>query len=181
MAYKRSYHWSRKLALTLLMLVVFSAGLMAHQFYLSITTLQHHPESQKLTLSVKLFLNDLEEAIYQQEGVRLGLWRDAPIDGALDHVARYVRANLSIRINGAPVSLKYIDEQMEAAEVIEDNVIICQLEVEDIPEITTITVHNSLLIEAFDSQTNLVKVRANGTRKSLNLDKRLPEGELSFD
>lgn len=170
----------KRWALTLGLLALLPSGLMAHQFYLSITTIQHHAESQKLTVSVKLFVNDLEEAIYQEKGLRLGLWKNEPIPDAQAYVAQYLASRLFISINDAPVYLEFISQQVEGAEVLADHVIICELEATDIAEIAKIKVQNSLLTEAFDSQTNIVKIRANDTRKSLNLDSRLSEGEVTF-
>ena len=42
-------------------------------------------------------------------------------------------------------------------------------------------VNNQFLTESFDSQTNIVFIIANGMRKSLNLDRKISEGEISFN
>ena len=50
-----------------------------------------------------------------------------------------------------------------------------------INEIKTISIQNSLLTENFDSQANIVVISANGVRNTLNLDKRIPEGEIIYN
>ena len=40
---------------------------------------------------------------------------------------------------------------------------------------------DQFLTESFDSQTNIVFIVANGMRKSLNLDRKISEGEISFN
>lgn len=167
--------------MTLLLVVLFPAGLFAHQFYISITTIQHHPGTDKLTVQIKIFVNDLEESIFQERGIRLGLWQNKPIENAQSYVEEYVASNLSILINGTPIPLKFLNQQVKSADVIEDHVIICQLEANKVSEITTIKVHNSLLTEAFDSQTNIVNIHVNDTRKTINLDKRLPEEKITYN
>lgn len=162
------------------MVVVFSTVLSAHEFYISITSIQHHPETKKLSVSVRLFINDLEEAILQEEGVRLGLGTNRLLENAQEYLKRYLRSNLSIAVNASPIPLNYLNHEVETAEVVEDNVITCLLEANDVPEITTIKVLNTFLTEAFDSQVNIVNIRANATKKVINLDRRIPEDEVAF-
>jgi len=154
--------------------------LSAHDFYLSVTSIQYHPETQRLSVKVKLFINDLETSILQEQGVRLRMGTDTPHEFAPIYVEQYLCSKLFISINGSPISLSYLNQQVEPAEVFEDNVIICQLEAHDIPPITTIKVYNSLLTDAFDSQTNIINIRANNTVKVINLDRKLPEDEVCY-
>jgi hypothetical protein len=69
---------------------------------------------------------------------------------------------------------------METGQFIEDNIITCELEACNIIEITKISIQNNLLTESFDSQVNIVEINANGNRRTLNLDKKLPEGEVIY-
>ena len=159
---------------------LFPAVVNAHQFYISITNIQHDPETEKLRIKVKIFVNDLEESIYQDKGIRIGLWKDEPIENAQSYVEEYLSENLSLSINGEPIPMKFLSQNVQSAEVIEDHVIICQLEAYNVGRIKTISVRNSLLTEAFDTQANIVNIRANDTRKTINLDKRLPEDQITY-
>jgi len=171
--------WRRNV-LILLWVGVFPITLQAHQFYLSITSIKHHPETQKLTIRVKLFVNDLEESIFQERGVRIGLWGNTPVENAESYVEHYVFSKLFISINDTPVPLTLVHQTVEPAEVLEDDVLVCQLEAYNISQIATIKVHNSLLTDTIDSQINIVNIRANGTKKVINLDRKLPEERVSF-
>ena len=157
-----------------------TTALNAHQFYISITNIQHDPEAEKLRIKVKIFVNDLEESIYQDKGIRIGLWKNEPIENAQSYVEEYLSENLSLAINGEAISMSFLSQKVESADVIEDHVIICQLEAYDVGRIKTISVRNSLLTEAFDTQANIVNIRANDTRKTINLDKRLPEDQITY-
>lgn len=166
--------------MALLMVGVFPIVLMAHQFYVSITSMQHHPETQKLSIRVRLFANDLEESIFQEQGVRLGFWTNSPLENAQAYVESYVSSRLFISVNDSPIRLNFISQKVESAEVIDDTVIICELEAYDVSEIATIQVRNSLLIETFDDQINIVNIRANNTKKVMNLDRKLPKDQVAF-
>ena len=169
-----------KIALTLLLVAVFPAQLSAHELYLSITTIQHQRDDQKLSIQVRLFVNDLEESILQQKGVQLGLWKNTPIDNAQDYVEEYICSRLLIYINELPVPLDFIGLQIENAEIVENHVIICELEAYGISEIISIRISNSLLIETIDDQVNITNILANKSRKTINLSKRIQEEHIVF-
>ncbi len=166
--------------MTLFLVGSISTASIGHEFYISITTIQHDEENDKLTIRVKIFVNDLEESIFQERGVRLGLWKNRPIANAQSYVERYITSKLSITVNDSPVRLKFITQKVESAEIVEDHVIICELEVQDVAKISRIKVRNRVLVDAFDSQANIVNIYANGTRKTINLDKKLPEEQIVY-
>ena len=169
-----------KIALTLLLVTVFPAQLSAHELYLSITTIQHQRDDQKLSIQVRLFVNDLEESILQQNGVQLGLWKNTPIDNAQDYVEEYICSKLLIYINELPVPLDFIGLQIESAEIVEDQVIICELKAYGISVISSIRISNSLLIETIDDQVNIVNILAKESRKTINLNKRIQDEHIVF-
>ena len=169
-----------KIALTLFLFTVFPDQLSAHELYLSITTIQHQRDDQKLSIQVRLFVNDLEESILQQKGVQLGMWKNTPIDNAQGYVEEYICSRLLIYVNELPVPLDFIGLQIESAEIVEDHVIICELEAYGISEIISIRISNSLLIETIDDQVNITNILANKSRKTINLSKRIQEEHIVF-
>ena len=153
----------------------------AHQFYISVTSIKHEAETQKIKVRVKLFINDLEESIFQQSGTRIGLWKNKPIANYEDYIKGYLTSKLSITINNSQVPLTYLKHRVESAEVLEDYVLYCEFEANNISTISSLTISNRLLTEAFDSQTNIINVKANNTRKTINLNKRIPEETILFE
>ena len=97
------------------------------------------------------------------------------------YIEKYIYSKLSISINEKPVDIRFIGQKLETDNLSEDSVIYCLLEACDITEIKTISIQNSLLTENFDSQANIVVISANGVRNTLNLDKRIPEGEIIYN
>ncbi|MEM9075800.1 MAG: DUF6702 family protein [Bacteroidota bacterium] len=170
----------KKVALALFLVGFVPVVSSAHEFYLSITTIQHVAEEEKLSIRIKIFVNDLEESIFQEQGVRLGLWKNTPIDNAQSYVEDYICSRLSISINNTPIPLEFNSLKVESAEILEDHVILCQLEAYNVSEIISIKIQNSFLIESFDSQANIVNINANNTRKTINLDKRLSEDQIIY-
>tara|TARA_S200000501_G_C20749914_1_gene711170 strand:+ start:60 stop:593 length:534 start_codon:yes stop_codon:yes gene_type:complete len=170
-----------KTLLVLLSIILLSSGLRAHDFYLSVTTLKHNVKNEKLAIQIKLFVNDLEESIFQEQGVNLGLWENSPIENAERYVEKYIYSKLFISINNNPVEIEFIEQKMKTTEVTEDNVIFCELEVCNVSEIFSIGVQNKLLTESFDSQANIVVISANGIRNTINLDKKIYQDKIIYE
>ena len=152
----------------------------AHEFYISHTSIKYNSENQELFIRIKLFVNDLEESLSQNQNATLGLWKNLSIENSEPYIEQYLQSKLSVSINDKPVEIQFIEKKMETGQFIEDNIITCELEACNIIEITKISIQNNLLTESFDSQVNIVEINANGIRSTLNLDKKLPEGEVIY-
>jgi hypothetical protein len=148
---------------------------------MSYTSVKHNPENEELFIRIKLFVNDLEESLYEHQGLSSEFQKNSPIENKEHYVEKYIYSKLSISINEKPVNMRFIGQKLETDNLSEDSVIYCLLEACDITEIKTISIQNSLLTENFDSQANIVVISANGVRNTLNLDKRIPEGEIIYN
>ena len=95
-------------------------------------------------------------------------------------VSSAVPKDLLIYINELPVPLDFIGLQIESAEIVEDQVIICELKAYGIREINSIRISNSLLIETIDDQVNIVNILAKESRKTINLNKRIQDEHIVF-
>ena len=168
-----------KTVLILFLTIIFSHDLEAHEFYLSYTSVKHNPENEELFIRIKLFVNDLEESLFEYQS--LYFQKNSPIENKENYIEKYIYSKLSISINEKPIDIQFIGQKLEKANLSEDSVIFCELEVCNVPEIKTISIQNKLLTENFDSQANIVVISANGVRNTLNLDKRIPEGKITYN
>jgi hypothetical protein len=148
---------------------------------MSYTSVKHNPENEELFIRIKLFVNDLEESLYEYQGLRSDFQKNSPIENKEHYIEKYIHSKLSILINEKPIDIQFIEQKLETANLSEDSVIFCELEACNVSEIKTISIQNSLLTENFDSQANIVVISANGVRNTLNLDKRIPEGKINYN
>ena len=148
---------------------------------MSYTSVKHNPENEELFIRIKLFVNDLEESLYEYQGLRSDFQKNSPIENKEHYIEKYIHSKLSILINEKPIDIQFIEQKLETANLSEDSVIFCELEACNVSEIKTISIQNSLLTENFDSQANIVVISANGARNTLNLDKRIPEGKINYN
>ena len=170
-----------KIALVLLSSFFLKTQDVKHDFYVSVTSIRHNAEKQNLSIRIKLFANDLEKTFVDEKGFGLGILKKSLNKNVKQHIEKYIFSKLSIIVNKKLINMSFVEQKFENTERVEEDLIICKLEASNIPKIDSIKIKNQFLTESFDSQTNIVFIIANGMRKTLNLDRKISEGEISFN
>ena len=157
----------------LVIMVLTSAAV--HDFHVSITKIDLNPESKKLEVMIKLFTDDLSEALNQRYGTNFMLGTASEPPNANDRLKEYVNGQFAISVNGKPMALNYLGKQQE------DDATWIYIESERVGKIKSITVSNPLLTDLFDDQTNLINVKVDGKKEGLTLRKGETVGEVDFN
>lgn len=149
-------------------LLFFLLSAVSHPFYLSVTEIDYNTDNQSLEVSIKLFTDNLNQAVKQQKS-NLHASEDADVE-----LQRYLKEKLSVVVNGKPVEFEFLGKEEMP------DVTWCYLEGKNIPAIKTIKVKNLMLLEVFDSQKNIVHLDIAGRKKSLLLQRGKVEEEAAF-
>ncbi|MEQ8414586.1 MAG: hypothetical protein RIB71_08960 [Imperialibacter sp.] len=148
---------------------------LAHPFHVSVCDVEFNDKTKALEISQRIFLDDLEEALRKKSG-----WTTLDVVNPSDKkrfdalMKEFVIENLSIEINNKPVKLSYLGHEMES------DAIWCYLEVTGVNNLTTIGVENSVLIDTFPDQVNLVHVKKEGKIRSLKLYRDNIKGSIDY-
>ncbi len=146
----------------------------AHVFYVSIARVKWNADEARLDVSVRIFTDDLEEAILAEGGPRLRLWTDQARVDRDRYVADYLAERLVFRVNGADRKLTYVgvEDALDATA--------CLAQIVDVEHVNTIEVENRILIDLFDTQANVMRFEIAGEKKYVNLGKRTFRGTVRF-
>ncbi len=133
-----------------------------HPFHVSICDVTYDSNDKHLKISVRLFADDLE--------IGLSDYTNTPdlniseLDSTKLNILlnTYLLENLHFTINKKKLPIHYLGSQKE------DNGIWCFLENENLSPFNEISIFNSLLINFFNDQENLVHFRKNKSVKSLS-------------
>ena len=161
--------------------LIFPSEIVKHDFYVSITSIRHNLEKENLFIRIKLFASDIEQSFLHEKENVLGIRENSKNEKVKKKLEKYIFSKFSIKINRKPIDISLKQLIFETAKRIEEDLIICELEAFDISNINSIKVSNSILTERFDSQTNIVFIIANGMRETLNLDRRISHGEITYN
>lgn len=135
-----------------------------HPFYISVCQVDHNPDAAALEMSFRIFMDDLELALETMGTERLHLGTERETEKADLYIGRYLARHVVIEINGRRASPAFLGKEVDP------DAIWCYMEVENIPELESMTMTNTLLLETYEDQVNLVHVNANGQKKSLVFD-----------
>ncbi len=146
----------------------------AHKYYLSVTDIGYNKEEASLQIITRLFYDDLEDVL--RERYDEGLTVDATSDQEeLDmYIKKYLKRKIKIAVNGEEKTLSYLGKEYE------DDYVVCYIEITDVPSIQTLELENTLLMDAFTEQKNMVHTDVLGRKKSLLLVDGNAKAVLNF-
>lgn len=126
----------------------------AHEFHVSKCLVNFSEENQSLQISIHIFIDDFEDALKDKEQkLFLGSEREKEVADQL--VAEYLSNKLKIKVDQKPAIFNYIGK-----EVSEDlEALWCYFEIEGVQPDKNIEVENTILMELFDDQKNIVSLK----------------------
>ena len=151
-----------------------SATAPAHVFYVSIARVRWNADEARLDVSVRIFTDDLEEAIIAEGGPRLRLWTGQAHADRDRHVSDYLASRMAFRVNGADRQLTWagMEDALDATA--------CLVQITGVDRVETIEVENRILIDMFDTQANVMRFEIGGEKKYVNLSKKTFRGTVRF-
>lgn len=151
-----------------------------HPFHVSVASIRYASEEKSLQITMKIFADDLEEALNKppyrdEEDPFVDVLNPENIDVLSQKVEQYIRENFEITLNGAPAETAFLGFE------IEDMAMWCYLEVRDVEKVKNIRVRNTVLINTYDDQVNIVHVDYHDQVKSVKFTKNKLIGEMQFE
>jgi hypothetical protein len=138
--------------------------ILLHPFHVSVCDMVYESSDKHLKISVRLFLDDLEEALSPKSNLEhYDITEKANWELTQQLLKTYLEDNLEIKIKNKDIPLNYLGSEVES------DAMWCYLEVEKIKRFDDITVKYTVLKEIFSDQENLVHVRVDGEVKSCRL------------
>lgn len=148
---------------------------LAHPFHVSVCDIEYNSKTSSLEISQRVFLDDLEEALRRKSG-----WTTLDVMKPSDKkrfdalVKEYVMESLSLSVNNAKATTSYLGHEVES------DALWCYLEVTGVNNLNSITVGNTILIESFPDQVNLVHIKKDGKIRSLKLYENNVTGSVTY-
>ncbi len=144
-----------------------------HPFYLSVTDLKYNVKEKALQGSVKLFTNDLEEALKKihKQTIDLINPKDSAKTGRM--LDEYLKKRLLVHINGLAKNYEFLGFERE------QEAIWMYIEIKNCPPPKKVSFENTLLYDYIKDQSNIMHLEVKGERKSLKVNN--PEKQLVFE
>ena len=156
------------LVLVFLMLTSFEM----HKFYVSIYQIHAAPEKKMLQITSRIFMDDLNAVLYRNyhKKTHLGEKNESPEDVVL--MKKYILEHFDIKVDGIPKTIHYLSKDYEG------NVMICYYRVNEVSEIKTLEVANTVLMDLNAEQQNIIQTTIAGKKQNLLLTEGNAKGIL---
>ena len=147
---------------------------MYHPIHVSVTNIDLDPDKGKMEISVKLFSDDFQDLIFQKYSVQLQLVDRVKPDDSIEAVNRYLQEALQLEMNG-----KDLAEPGFVESELNEEATWLFYTYDYGKKIRKVRIRNSLMLEKFDDQTNLVIVSWDGKQNGYRLDNK--NQEITFN
>lgn len=131
-----------------------------HDFHSSVTQIDYNEKNKSLEITVRLFTDDLCLALENAGAPKMELGTQSEPPSANEHVAEYLKTHLSFSVNGKTVEAKYLGKEAQL------DATWCYLEIQKVGNVKKLEIENSIMLNEFDDQTNMVNLNIKGRKKS---------------
>ena len=169
---KNSLHTHRLLLSSLLVFFCYSFSDIKHPFYISVIDIKHNVKEQKLNISVKLFTNDIEDALNKTTHKLIDLLNPSNKSDMEHELFIYIQKHLSISVNQKNTTLNFIGYERE------DEAIWIYLESSLVHKPKVIDIKTKLLYDFLPLESNIIHCEINGISKSSKVNN--PDNIIKF-
>ncbi len=140
-----------------------------HKFYVSISQVDINTSTNSLEITIKAFAHDIEDAILQENHIKLSLGNSEQDSLSTEEIRKYLSGRVVVKQSDTLLPLKLIGFELET------DVIWLYLEAKYLPDNNELSIRNSLIMELFEDQKNIINIRQEGVTKSWICTKSHPE------
>jgi len=164
----------KKRLLILFLILPLLAFTEAHKFYVSVTQIEYVAENQEVQIITRVFIDDFEKLIRQRYDESITLAEKEESKLVDRYMTKYLKEKLEITINGEVKQLMFLGKEYE------DDMVLCYLEIPNIPSISSLKVSNKVLFDVYEEQQNIIRTKINSKQKSFILIPGNDKGLLNF-
>jgi len=162
-----------------ILVLLLSSHTMAHPLRLSLCEIEYAEKSQLLTIHLKLFLTDVNEAIvFDPYSKELAFCQPNEAPKANQLLLDYVNRFFHVKVNGKLVNLKIKRKKLSGEG--DNTALWVYFEHPQSTPLTTLEIKNAVFTDLFFDQNNIVYAHINGESKSIMLSKKTPLHRLKF-
>ncbi len=145
-----------------------------HKFYVSITKIEYVSEKQSVQIITRIFIDDFENVLRKRYDETIILSEKDESEIIQAHIERYLKARINIKINDIDSKLVFLGKEYD------NDIMICYLEIENVSNIKSMEISNTILFDLNSEQQNIIRTKINSKNKSFILIKENDKGLLNF-
>lgn len=157
----------------LFIVLAFGFHPLKHPFYISVIDIKHDVKQHTLNISVKLFTNDIEEALKKTTTKSIDLLNPKNKAEMETELMNYTKKRLSIALNNKTTTLDFIGYEKE------EDAIWTYLQIKKVATPKNIKIDTKLLYDFLTQQSCIIHAEINGVKKSSKVNN--PDSKVEFN
>ena len=150
-----------------------------HPLRLSLCEIDFKSQEQRMTIDLKLFLTDVNEAlVFTTENDMLAFCQEDESPRAEPMLLEYLNRFFYVKVNGKPVALEIKSKKLSGDG--ENTALWVSFEYQQTQPLTKLEIKNAVFTDLFFDQNNIIYVHVDEESKSLMLNKKTPTHQLEF-
>jgi len=145
-----------------------------HKYYVSVSNVKYSKKAGAMQMVTRFFIDDLERVLNARNVKQVTLGEKDEIENHYDAIQKYLDLKLVTEINGQKVQSKLLGAEYEIDQIA------LYIEFTPTAQPITVTMEFSAFYEVFEEQKNLIHFKINDQRKTMILERALPESTLNF-
>ena len=141
-------------------LVLLMTSFAWHKFYVSVTQIDFVPNKKRVEITSRIFIDDLEKALEKKFKKKFYLTTPKEVENADALIHEYLKEKIKISINKKAQNVEFLAKELEG------DVLIFYTKIAVSKKINTFEIFNSLLIDIYKEQQNIVHVNINSNKNS---------------
>lgn len=141
-----------------------------HKFYVAIYQINYNQKEKRLEITSRIFIDDLNEVLKLKYNKKVNLASIPQSNDDIELMKKYMTDNFSIKVNGAPTTINYLSNELEA------NVLICYFNIKNISKVKKLEIRNAALIDLNSEQQNIIQTTIYGKKRNLLLTENQQNG-----
>lgn len=158
----------------LLLLLIPLLSFSVHKYYLSLTQIEYNQESKSLEIIINVFMDDIELALNKDYNIDLQLTTKLELENPDQYFEKYLKDKLHFKLEDKELDFNYLGKEYEG------DLVYFYLEIPNVETPQPLEIHNQILLQYFDEQQNVVKLKVGKKRKSKILNKENDKALLKF-
>jgi hypothetical protein len=134
-----------------------------HKYYMALFQINFAPEKEMLQITGRIHIDDLNKALEKKHKKKVAVENEKNSDEELKALNEYLSSHFSIKVNEQLKPMNFLSKEIDGDELI------CYWNIKGISKINSLEIYNTILIDRFPEQQNMINITVLGLKNSFLL------------
>ena len=150
------------ISILLLILLFTLTAATVHKYHMALYQIDYASEKKMIQITSRIHIDDLNKGIEKKYKKKISVENKNSNSEEL-LLKEYLSNRFSIKVNDQVKPLNFLSKEIDGDELV------CYWNIKEISKINTLDVNNTVLIDCFSDQQNMINVTVSGVKKSFLL------------